>query len=198
MTHRPSRSSIFLTNLATLLLVLGIGFGLYLLVSSVLGFTQGDEVAVHTAVDADRVADLPPRAVAPEEVDVVVRVPDPSYEQVWWATLRDLPAAIVVIAVVWLVRGLLKSVRDGDPFIKPNVRRLRIIALIVLVGIPIAESLRSLFAGELAASAGLSGPGAALSISGYGNALLGGLAILVLSEVFSEGVRMRGDLEGTI
>ena len=31
-----------------------------------------------------------------------------------------------------------------------------------------------------------------------GNAFLGGLAVLVLSEVFAQGVRMRDDLEGTV
>jgi hypothetical protein len=30
------------------------------------------------------------------------------------------------------------------------------------------------------------------------NALLGGLAILVLAEVFAAGVRLRSDLEGTV
>jgi len=173
------------------------GFGLFILVGAVFGFgAGGDEVAVHTLVDAHRVAELPTGAIAPDEIEVVVRVQDASLKQLRWFALRDLPSGIVVIALLWLLRGLLKSVRDGDPFTNANVKRLRALALIVLIGIPAADFLRSVFAGELAASAGLIGPGTQLTIPE--NAFLGGLAILVLSQVFAEGVRLRADLEGTI
>lgn len=197
MARTPSRISVFLTGLCTVLLVLGIGFGLFVGVGAIFGFGPGgDEVAVHTIVKAERVADLPGRLVAPDEIEAVVRVTDASLEQMRWFAVRDLPSGILVVVILWLVRGLLSSVRDGSPFIKDNVNRLRGLAFAVLAGIPIAEFLRSIFAGQLAASVGLVGPPVQVALPG--NALLGGLAILVLSEVFAEGIRLQDDLEGTV
>jgi hypothetical protein len=197
MERTPSRSSTFLTGLATLFLILGVGFVLFVLVGAAFGFgLGGDEAAIHTVVDADRVADLPEGAIAPDEIDVIVRIRDATTAQLRWSTWRDLPEGMVVLAILWLVRGLLKSVRDGDPFLMANVNRLRAIAAVVLVGVPLAHYLKSVFAQELAATAGLAAPPTALSLPG--NVLLGGLAILVLSEVFAEGIRLRDDLEGTI
>lgn len=197
MTHAPTRSTQFLTGLSTLLLVVSIGFGVFLLVGAVAGFgPNGGAVAIHTDVDTGRVVDLPRGAMPPDHVDVTVRVNDASRAQLRWAAARDLAPGAVVVAAVWLLRGLLRSVRDGDPFTETNVRRLRALALVVLIGVPLATFVSSLFAGELATSAGLNGPGIQLTVPG--NALLGGLAIFVLAEVFAARVRLRDDLEGTI
>jgi Protein of unknown function (DUF2975) len=195
--RRPSRASVFLTGLSTFLLFLAIGFGLLLLLGAVFGFgVGGNDVTAYTVVDSDRVADLPPGAIASEEFEVAVRIPNASAEQKRLFALRDLPLIITFGAALWLVRGLLRSVRDGSPFVRDNVNRLRILAVVVLVGFPVAEFLRSILAGELASSAGLAAPPTQLGPPGA--VLLGGLAILVLSEVFAEGVRLHDDLEGTV
>jgi hypothetical protein len=197
MTHAPTRSTQFLTGLSTLLLVLSIGFGVFLLVGAIAGFgPNGDAVAIHTDVDAARIADLPKGAVSPDHIDVTVRVNHASRAQLWWAAARDLAPGAVVVAALWLLRGLLKSVRDGNPFTETNVRRLRTLAVVVLIGVPLATFVGSIFAHELAASAGLNGPATELTVPG--NAFLGGLAIFVLAEIFAAGVRLRDDLEGTI
>lgn len=197
MTHTPTRATQFLTGLSTLLLVVSVGFAALLLVGAVAGFgPSGNEVAVHSQVDADRLTGLPQDVVAPDDVDVTIRVRDASDEQVRWAAARDLAPGVVVVAAVWLLRELLTSVRDGDPFTQKNVSRLRSLALVLLIGVPLAGYLGSLFAGELAATAGLDSPGLRLSLPG--NALLGGLAVFVLAEVFAAGVRLREDLEGTV
>ena len=197
MTHTPSRSTRFLVGLSTLLLGLTIVFGAFLVGGAVAGFGPGgDEVAVHSRVDVERLAELPHDVVRPDTVDVTIRVRDASEKQIRLAAARDLAPGIVVGVAVWLLRGLLLSVRDGDPFIARNVRRLRVMALVVLIGVPLAAFVASLFASELASSAGLDSGGVQLSMPG--NAFLGGLAVLVLSEVFAQGVRMRDDLEGTV
>jgi len=196
-SHTPTRSTRFLAGLATLLLVATIAFGVFLLVGAVAGVgPNGHEVAVHTEVDAERVADLPKGTVAPDHLDLVVRVRDATPEQQRWAAARDLVPGALVVAILWLLRGLLRSVRDGDPFTEANARRLRSLALVVLIGVPVAGFLSSVFASELATSAALNGPGTRLTLPG--NAFLGGLALFVLAEVFAAGVRMRADLEGTV
>jgi hypothetical protein len=196
MMKAPSRASAILTRLATLLLVVAIGFGALILVGGAFGFTLGGEIAVHTPVDGDHLSDLPPGAIPPSDVDVTVRVRHPTHEEVRWFALRDVPELLLLIAMLWVVRAVLRSVRDGDPFNGSNVRRLRGLALLVLAGIPAAAFVKSILAGVLAASVGLARPSVAIVLPGA--AFLGALALLVLSEVFAEGVRMRDDLEGTI
>lgn len=194
MPNPPTRSTQFLTGLATLLLILSIGFGVFALVGAVAGF-GGDDVAVHARVEAERVADLPPGTVAPADVEVTVRVRNASREQLRLAVARDLAPGVAFIAAIWLVRGLLRSVRDGDPFTERNVGRLRALALVVLIGVPLAGFVGSSFGSELAVSAGLEGT---VHLGIPPGAFLGGLGAFVLGEVFAAGVRLRDDLEGTV
>jgi len=180
-----------------LLLVASIAFGVLLLAGAVAGFgPSGDEVAIHTQVATRGVAELPQDAVAPDDVEVTVRMRDATPRQHRLAAARDLAPSLVVVAVTWLLRGLLRSVRDGSPFIEANIKRLRALALVVLVGVPVAGITGSAFARELAASAGLDSRGVQVTMPS--NALLGGLALFVLAEVFAAGVRLRDDLEGTV
>lgn len=197
MSHARGRSAHILTRLATLLLVVSIGFVAFLAAGAVAGFgSSGGAVAVHTRVATQGIADLPRGTVAPSDVTVTVRVPDATPAQLRWAAARDLPPGILLVAVLWLLRTLLRSVRDGDPFTTTNVARLRALAAVILIGVPLAGLASSIFAGELATTAGLDGLGTQLTMPAA--ALLGGMALFVLSEVFASGVRLRDDLEGTI
>ena len=197
MAAAATRTTRILTAIVTLLLGASIAFGIFLLVGLIAGIgPSGHEVVVHTQVDATRVIDLPSGTIRPDHFDVVVRVRHATREQLGWAAGRDLVPGVVFVAALWLVRSLLRSVRDRDPFTEMNVRRLRVLALVVLIGVPVAIFVSSIFAGALARSAGLHSSGTQITISGP--ALLGGLALFVLAEVFAAGVRMRDDLEGTV
>ena len=197
MARTATRSTQFLVGLSTLLLVVSAAFGLFLLVGALAGFgPNGHDVAVHSRVDAEEVAGLPQGTVLPDNLDVTVRVRNATRQQLRWAAGRDLVPGLVIIAATFLLRGLLLSLRDGDPFTQANVKRLRALAVLVLVGIPAAALVGSVFASALANSAGLDGGGTQLSLPG--NALIAGLAAFVLAEVFAAGVRLREDLEGTV
>jgi hypothetical protein len=197
MGYEPTRATRFLAGLATLLLGLGVVFAAVAAVGAIVGFGPGgDEIAVRTRVSTLSVPDPAAGEVVTDDVDLVVKVVDASDTQHRLALGRDVPAGLVVIAALWLLRGLLRSVRDGDPFDAANVRRLRALAVVVLAGIPAALLVSSWFADELADRLGLQGSGVEVSLPG--NALLGGLALFVLAEVFASGVRLREDLEGTV
>ena len=102
-------------------------------------------------------------------------------------------AALLTHLVLGNLLALLASVRAGDPFVADNARRLRWIAIWVLL----AEVLR-LLVGLI--SAAVSTPGQRLDLGG-GIALAPWLAVLllfVLAQVFEHGARMRRDLEGTV
>ena len=127
MTHTPTRSTRFLVGLSTLLLGLTIAFGAFLVGGAVAGFGPGgDEVAVHSRVDVERLAELPEDVVRPDTVDVTIRVRDASEKQIRLAAARDLAPGIVVgVGGVAAAGAPRLSVRDGDPFTARNVRRLR-------------------------------------------------------------------------
>lgn len=187
----------FLTGLATLMLIVAAGFGLYLLVGAAFGVgPDGHDVGIHTRVAGSRLTGLPQRSLPPNDLDVIVRVSDASSSQIRWVAARDLAPGALIIGALWLLRGLLVSVRDGVPFTETNVRRLRALGLIILVGVPLATLFSSWCASELAATAHL--PSKGLQLSMPGGAFVGGLGVFVLAEVFAAGVRLRDDLEGTV
>jgi hypothetical protein len=196
-TTAPSRTAGFLTRLATLLLIGMLAFSAFLVVGAVAGLgPNGHEVRVHTQVDTGRIAGLPHDAIVPDHVDAIVRIRHATAADIRWAAARDLAPGLVLIAGLWILRGVLSSVRDRDPFDADNVRRLRRLGFLVLVGVPIATTMASYFQSELADRAGYDGRGLVLSVPG--GAFLAGLALLALAEVFATGVRMRVDLEGTV
>jgi hypothetical protein len=111
----------------------------------------------------------------------------------------DLTQAALFIAGLWLLRGIARSVREGDPFNAANVRRLRGIGFLLVLGVPAVElldySLRLQLFNSLPPSLGN------ISTAGWsvpGNELLAGLGVFILAEVFAHGVRLREDVEGTV
>jgi len=179
------------------MLIVAAGFGIFLLIGALVGFgPNGHEVGVHTQVPGSQVTGLPRGALSPDNFDVIVRVRDASASQIRWVAARDLVPGVLIVAALWLLRQLLVSVRDGDPFSEENVRRLRVLGLIILAGVPLATLVASWCTSELAGSAHL--PSAGIHLSIPGGVFVGGLGAFVLAEVFAVGVRLRVDLDGTV
>jgi hypothetical protein len=100
-----------------------------------------------------------------------------------------LAGAAIVHTVLRRLLAIVATVRDGDPFILDNARRLDAIAWSVAA----LEGLRLLVAG-IAALAWEPGKVDAFSFAPW----LAVLLLFVLAGVFAEGARMRADLEGTV
>ena len=103
-------------------------------------------------------------------------------------------------AVLWLLRGLARSVRQGDPFGAANVRRLRRLGLLFLLGYPVMVTITRLLQDWLVTTLPvlpLGGIGTTLDVINI-FALLAGLGMFLLAEVFAHGLRLREDVEGTI
>ena len=185
-----------MTNLATLLLVAGIAFGAFLVGTAAFGRTPGgDEVVAHQKAEIDRLESLPGDVVVPSHVPVSIRIKDPSMRQVLLSAGRDAVPIAYFIAMLWFVRRLLRSVRDGDPFTGANVRRLRIIGLLLLC-LPVGSFIINAFEGALAATSEVGELGNSVGLSTAGP--LAGVGVFVLAEVFARGVRLREDVEGTV
>lgn len=96
-----------------------------------------------------------------------------------------------ILAIVERLRRIFQTLTAGDPFHPDNVRRLRVIGLI-LGGLELG---RYLFWGGLALMApGLSKSEGGLNLTTWFSVLV----IFVLAEVFREGARLRREAELTI
>jgi hypothetical protein len=202
----PSRAVTIGYRLVTLLAVLAVGFGVLLIIDAATGIVRGgdrpiggDDLAVHLELPMDRMQ-LPAAVEQSGWLPVTVRLHDPSAKQIALAAGLDLTQILLIVVGLWLLWGLARSVRRGAPFEPANVRRLRGLGFLLVLGVPAAElvnwALRlSLFNslpesefGDFG-SPGLNVPGAAL---------LAGLGVFILAEVFAHGLRLRDDVEGMV
>jgi Protein of unknown function (DUF2975) len=196
MTHsRPSGSTIFATNLATLLLVLGCAFGIYLIGKAMLGGRQ--EVAAHQNVRLRALESLPPEVIRPATVPLTIRIRNADGHQLLLSTGRDLIVIVWMAVLLWLVRRLLLSVGKGDPFTAANVRRLRSMGFLLLVGLPLANGLSQVLDARLAETSPAGRLGTIFNLE-LGPGPLVALGVFVLAEVFAHGARLREDVEGTV
>jgi hypothetical protein len=113
---------------------------------------------------------------------------------VWWA---------LTLGIVWLVRGIARTATHGDPFRSANVVRLRWLGVLFLLGYPLAVIADRAFTDRLFASGVDTGgplPGEIVTdlplVSGP--AIVAGLSMLALSEIFAYGARLRADVDATI
>lgn len=202
---RPSGAASAGYVLVTLLLVLGIGFGAYLALDAGIGAARGgDRLLGNRTLDVQ--VELPPgRVHFPEGIQhtgwlpVKVQIHDPTATQLLFSVGMDLSQIVLFVGVFWLLRGIARSVRDGDPFGPANVRRLRAIGFWLVAGGVAVEivdaSLRTALYDRLPATFGHIGT------RGFGipgNFLLAGLGAFILAEVFAHGLRLREDVEGTV
>lgn len=105
-----------------------------------------------------------------------------------------LVGAYITYRVLRELLAIVATVRDGDPFVTGNARRLQTIAWYVLAG----EGLR-LLVGAIVWGASRFLP--AIDDIDVGFSFAPWLAVLllfVLARVFDQGARMRADLDGTV
>ena len=106
--------------------------------------------------------------------------------------LMGMAMAVAIDRLFAALAQIIETVREGDPFIHANARRLQSIgwALVVLQLMSIPDILIDKYFPSLGAAA----PGFDFSAGGW----LAVLMVFVLSRVFSAGSAMRDELEGTI
>ena len=104
----------------------------------------------------------------------------------------------LVLWVLGQLRGLFRTLRDGRPFAPSNATRVRRIAWAVIVG-ELARSAVMFFENSYAMTH-FSAPGVNFDARLHVNvfALINGLIILVIAEVFREGTRLEEDRSLTI
>ena len=184
----------------TVLLGLALAAGVILTLFAVVGAVRGGHtIPLAREVSPEQFPSLPPNVTPADDIPVTQTINNASPLQTLLRLASDLVPLLIYVPALWLLRSLVGSVRQGDPFSAANLRRLRAIGFLILLGWPIAafcsNLLQQLLAQTLPAAHSLGGRlvPAHLDIT-----VLAGLGVLVLAEVFAHGLRLREDVEGTI
>ncbi|MXO65425.1 DUF2975 domain-containing protein [Altererythrobacter endophyticus] len=103
----------------------------------------------------------------------------------------------LMVYFLLLLRRIVLSVGEGDPFIPENARRLSRMGWTALIGqlVTIPVGALGTWIARIAAD---SGRNADVDLSFPGGGLLLILTLFILARVFRQGAEMRDDLEGTV
>lgn len=127
-----------------------------------------------------------------------VVVTDPVVRDYAIDLLPLLVLLVLALLASRLLLGIVRTLREGDPFIASNARRVRSLAVLVLLGSVLLNLLQSVAQDALLAAAL---PGverdSVLELSD-GPAAVASLLLFFLAEVFSRGARLREDVEGLV
>jgi hypothetical protein len=200
----PAKTAYFLVNLLLVLLLLSAAV---VTVSTIVGLARGGNtllggrtLPIHAELPQEQVKSLPRGVRLTHDPQVTLEVKDPSATQLLLYTGMSVGPFVLLGAALWLLRGLARSVREGDPFGHTNVQRLRKLGFLLVVGAPVVEvinyALRLSLANTLPPNAfgDVGFPGFNFPFA----LLLAGLGAFILAEVFAHGVRLREDVEGTV
>lgn len=108
-----------------------------------------------------------------------------------------LAESVATIAVLLLLLLIVRTLRAGDPFVLANARRLRLIAMAVVVGGTGASALQA-WGAHLVLSDSAIAPLVHQQFHITLVPLVAGLGVLLLGEVFRRGALMGDELEGLV
>jgi len=120
----------------------------------------------------------------------------------WWlhitTVLPLLVGGLLVMWVIFLVRQVVASVLQGDPFTARNAGRLRLVGLILLIAGTVGPLLEYLHADMVLAQVGSSTIPLSPPLTFSPEVILAGLIMLALSTVFGHGKELEDDKSLTI
>lgn len=154
---------------------------------------------VEAAIGASHLGRLPRHVTAIGDLPVIFDARNIPAGLVVLTAVRFVLFALVGLVAVWMLRNLIKSARDGDPFVMENVRRLRVIGFVLVLYPPLSSMshmiLESMYITRTPGWTHLLEP-RAFEVNVV--LVLASLSVLVLAQVFARGVELRADVEGTI
>jgi small-conductance mechanosensitive channel len=182
----------------TALLVAMLVAGVVLTATAVVGAVRrGQTITVDRVIEPQHLTSLPADVKPTNDVPVTVTIRDARPGQLFLRLAIDLLSVLLIVALLWQLWGLLRSARKGDPFTTANVWRLRQFGWLLLLGWPLVAYVTFALKEFLAMTPPADQTGGHFAPP-IGLALLFGLAVLILAEVFAHGLRLREDVEGTI
>lgn len=134
---------------------------------------------------------LPPEVVL-DGADAVVSVRTGlAYRLAWWFT--GPAASLLAAAGAYILRDIVRTARDGDPFVAPNVRRLRILGGLA-VGYFVLTVAQSFVGFAIQADLDLDEVSVSLSFL----PVVAAVVFFALAEIWQRGVDMRDDQQLTV
>jgi uncharacterized membrane protein len=115
--------------------------------------------------------------------------------------LPGLLGAVVTITVAWLLFQLLRTTQAGDPFTRPNVRRINTIAVIIGFSGLLLQFAQDIAHNAMSISDRLPGPSDVAGSPHPPFTLLPVvvmIVLLIIGEAFRRGVALREDVEGLV
>lgn len=177
------------------------------------GRVFGQAPSVEATIDASRVRvetvpELPSLAergevAAGEAVEFTVptgstvSVLAPDWRQRLGLIGAEVLGGLVAIAVLLLLLALVRSLRNGDPFVAANARRLYAMATVVALGGQAAVLLAA-WGRAIVLSSPLVAPYVVEEFEITFLPLLAGVGIAVAAEVFRQGTALRHEVEGLV
>jgi hypothetical protein len=192
--------------IVTILLAVVLLVGALVLVSTLVGVARGGDLLFGGALEVPaelttkQLPALPTGVSFRDTVEVKLEVSDPSTSQILLAAGTQVGPFLFLVGTLLLLRGLARSVTRGDPFGRANVRRLRAIGFLLVIGAPVVElvnwTLRIALTNSLPQDAvgDLGFTGFRLPFA----ALLAGVGAFILAGVFAHGAELREDVEATV
>jgi hypothetical protein len=203
----PSRAVTIGYRLVTLFLVVAVVSAAAAIASLGVGLARdgdsllyGNTLSVPLALSPEEAGSLPAGVEFRGWPDVTAKVKNPTSTQTLLRSAMDFGPLALFVAGLWLLRGFARSVQHGDPFGAANVKRLRRLGFLLVVGAPFVEllnwSLRQSLYNNLPPNRFGN-----IGVEGFSlpaGALVGGLGAFILAQVFAYGLRLREDVEGTV
>jgi Protein of unknown function (DUF2975) len=156
-------------------------------------------MAVHATIPAHALGQLPWDVTSVDRVDLGFPIDHLTGVQIAVYNGVFVIFECVLLFGLWQLRRLVRTVKDGDAFTSANVWRLRLLGSLLVFGYPIYQYVTGGLNEWILSTGGPDVPGARVEIDPFSLvALFGGLCLLVLAEVFANGIRLREDVEATV
>ena len=127
-----------------------------------------------------------------------IHLADPTAAQRLASLLPGLVWLGLVIAGALLVARVMRTIADGDPFVRSNVHRLRALAGLLVLGTPAAFALDMWAHVALVGQLDLGNLVPGFVVSPPYLAMVSGLVVALLAEAFKAGIALRNDVEGLV
>lgn len=175
-------------------LAVGVSVALPLLLS-VRWFLRGEVALTGVPVDVTEGAVGPGRVVGRAEAEVLLGDVGATH-----FLLILLPMVLVVAATIWgavLLGRFLTDLGRGEPFVRANVTRMRIIGLLLIV-VPLVGDVLYGIARTVALEAAGADAATVFSVNITPAWVVAGLLVAAVAEAFAAGIRLREDLDGLV
>ena len=123
---------------------------------------------------------------------------DPSAGQRLLDLVPGVLGAVLVVLACGCIVLLLRTVAAGDPFAPVNVVRLRVVAAVLVLGVPVVDVLESVVGTVLLDGLDFGSLALPFRLDIPWVPMLAGLVVAMLAEAFKTGSRLRDDVDGLV